>query len=227
MVARLRESGLSYATGEEGNSTRSTSSPIGCCASASTTARSPDRSTGPSPAPTWSARSPRSPSASHGLRLRRNGPNSRGPLAAQGCCQRALTIFHPSRVRTTHCLPASLGQVEHRRGVLGEAGLPRSGVPDLMRDAQESRGGLSTSSIWLSSRRMNAPAASTRCVPAVRPTRSRARWRCGTRHVDVATRTAYGRSAAMMPNVPGHAAVAAVSRRRRARRSSRETCICE
>jgi DDE superfamily endonuclease len=34
------------------------------------------------------------------LHLRRNGPKSRGPLAAQGCCQRALTIFHPSRVRT-------------------------------------------------------------------------------------------------------------------------------
>jgi hypothetical protein len=75
-------------------------SPIGCCASASTTARSPDRSTGPSPAPTWSACSPRSPSASRGLRLRRNGPRSRGRLAAQGCCQRALMIFHPSPVRT-------------------------------------------------------------------------------------------------------------------------------
>ncbi len=44
--------------------------------------------------------SPRSPSASHGLRLQRDGPRSRGPLAAQGRCQRALTIFHPSRVRT-------------------------------------------------------------------------------------------------------------------------------
>lgn len=42
----------------------------------------------------------KSPSASHGLRLRRNGPKSRGLLAAQGCCQRALTIFHPSRVCT-------------------------------------------------------------------------------------------------------------------------------
>jgi hypothetical protein len=51
-------------------------------------------------APTWSACSPRSPSASRGLRLRRNGPRSRGRLAAQGCCQRALMIFHPSRVRT-------------------------------------------------------------------------------------------------------------------------------
>jgi Glyoxalase-like domain len=40
------------------------------------------------------------PSASHGLRLRRNGPRSRRPLTAQGRCQRALTIFHPSRVRT-------------------------------------------------------------------------------------------------------------------------------
>ena len=63
--------------------------------------RSPDRSTGPSAAPTWSACSPSSPSASHGLRLRRNGPRSRGPLAAQGRCQRALTIFHPSRVCTS------------------------------------------------------------------------------------------------------------------------------
>jgi hypothetical protein len=81
-------------------STRLMSSPIGCWASASTTARSPDRSTGPSPAPTWSACSPRSASASHGLRSRRNGPKLRGFLAAQGCCQRALTIFHPSRVRT-------------------------------------------------------------------------------------------------------------------------------
>ena len=63
-------------------------------------ARSPDRSTGPSPAPTWSACSPRSPSASRGLRLRRNGPRSPGRLAAQGCCQRALMIFHPWRVRT-------------------------------------------------------------------------------------------------------------------------------
>jgi transposase len=75
-------------------------SPIGCCAAASTTARSPDRSTGPSPAPTWSSCSPRSPSASRGLPLRRNGPRSRGRLAAQGCCQRALMIFHPSPVRT-------------------------------------------------------------------------------------------------------------------------------
>ena len=34
------------------------------------------------------------------LALAAYGPRSRGRLAAQGCCQRALMIFHPSRVRT-------------------------------------------------------------------------------------------------------------------------------
>ena len=66
------------------NSTRSTSSPIGCCASASTTARSPDRSTGPSARAdlerVLAKLTEREPRA---CACRRNGPRSRGLCAAR------------------------------------------------------------------------------------------------------------------------------------------------
>jgi hypothetical protein len=45
--------------------------------------------------PTWTPCSPGSKSASHSLPWWCDGSKPRSSLAAQGRCQRALTIFHP------------------------------------------------------------------------------------------------------------------------------------